>query len=316
MKRILAANSIFSTVCLSTLCILWTITGFHRWTFTLFFMVFGFLFPIFLLEGLIVHYISRRSRKRPVLIATVASAALPMVLLMLVLSIWSLILLDADVFEFFTYFWFRHLIVSIVAAFTIGLPNGLLIWNCRKRNLEHQYSIPSRRTFTAACCLVALATILSVGPFLLWRNEYRKLGDVQWWATSSRTEQLETMHFLLQCPIGDHHDVFLTLKHIGTPESIPYLISALRWYDDTWVCTKRHCLDALKKITGHDAGESYAEWHDWWSEQGRYIPQDAFPLGHTGIPGTPIHNSERPDESISLDPLNSVAGIMLFSLHS
>ena len=43
-------------------------------------------------------------------------------------------------------------------------------------------------------------------------------------------------------------------------------------------CTKDHCLEALRRITGHDAGLNYSDWAEWWVSTGSKIPPTAFPL--------------------------------------
>jgi len=43
-------------------------------------------------------------------------------------------------------------------------------------------------------------------------------------------------------------------------------------------CTKMHCLNALGRITGHDAGLNYSDWAEWWASTGSKIPPTAFPL--------------------------------------
>jgi hypothetical protein len=72
---------------------------------------------------------------------------------------------------------------------------------------------------------------------------------------------------------GDIHDSFLSLGTIGDSSSVPHLIRALRFYPDAEIgpdehvgviCTQRHCVDALERITGAKVGISYSSWNAWW----------------------------------------------------
>ena len=118
-------------------------------------------------------------------------------------------------------------------------------------------------------CVVTFP-LLAYFVFLpLWR-----IHNPNWLQKASPKEKLDTLHRALSIPLGPgHHDVFLLANDIGTKETIPYLISALWWQsdngpdDDIMVCTKTHCLDALKKLTKHDAGVNYSNWRKWQMSQ-------------------------------------------------
>lgn len=70
--------------------------------------------------------------------------------------------------------------------------------------------------------------------------------------------------------LGNHHDAFINLGTVGTEESVPYLINALKWQENTpqenglMVCTKAHCLAAIRSLTNQNAGRNYPEWAQWW----------------------------------------------------
>jgi hypothetical protein len=102
---------------------------------------------------------------------------------------------------------------------------------------------------------------------------------------ASNGELKEVAQRVPTCPVGGHHDAFLLLSRVGDAESIPYLLWGLRWLPDTpkggvMPCTKAHCLEALRKITGHDAGLNYSDWAEWWASTGSKLPRTAFPLDH------------------------------------
>ena len=120
-----------------------------------------------------------------------------------------------------------------------------------------------------------LVAVVSLPMFLyfvflpLWR-----IHNPNWLHKAHPKEKLATLHRVLSIPLGPgHHDAFLLANDIGTKETIPYLISALRWQadngpdDDIIVCTKIHCLDALKKLTNHDAGLNFSDWRKWQRTQ-------------------------------------------------
>jgi hypothetical protein len=137
--------------------------------------------------------------------------------------------------------------------------------------------------------LVALAAAafafaaLSLFLYYHWWVPNQRLKDLQWMDAASNGELKEVAQRVLTCPVGGHHDAFLVLSRVGDAESIPYLLAALRWQPytgkgDVMVCTKLHCLEALRKIAGHDAGLNYSDWAEWWASTGSKLPRTAFPL--------------------------------------
>jgi len=92
----------------------------------------------------------------------------------------------------------------------------------------------------------------------------------------STATKLAKLHRLLDSATddkGDIHDAFLSLGTIGDSSSVPHLIRALRFYPDHeigpnenvgLICTHRHCVDALERITGAKVGISYSSWNAWW----------------------------------------------------
>jgi len=85
----------------------------------------------------------------------------------------------------------------------------------------------------------------------------------------SPAEQRKVLHRILRWP-GVHHDAYIALIEVGEETSVPFLIKSLQWQprtpDGLMVCTKGHCLEALKRITGADAGIEYEDWAAWWEE--------------------------------------------------
>jgi hypothetical protein len=110
---------------------------------------------------------------------------------------------------------------------------------------------------------------------------------------ASKDDLKEVAQRVLTCPVGGHHDAFLVLSEFGDAASIPYLLAGLRWQPHTapgepMKCTKLHCLEALRAITGHDAGRNYSDWAEWWASTGSKLPRTAFPLNDQ-----PVGHSDR-----------------------
>lgn len=67
------------------------------------------------------------------------------------------------------------------------------------------------------------------------------------------------------------HDGAIWLADHGDSSSVPALMKALEDNqpppgEDGAECTYGHAVDALRKITGHDAGWKYADWKVWYEE--------------------------------------------------
>lgn len=82
---------------------------------------------------------------------------------------------------------------------------------------------------------------------------------------ASPAEFRAAAHAALRFPGFDPHDAYLVLLDYGDPSSVPVLIRSLRWQPHTaphgiLICTKAHCLEALRKLTGRDLGANYEDW--------------------------------------------------------
>jgi hypothetical protein len=71
----------------------------------------------------------------------------------------------------------------------------------------------------------------------------------------------------------DPHDPLIELIDLGDASSIPALIQALGKMGDVpregpygSVCTRAHCLEALRTITNQDAGRNASDWQQWLNE--------------------------------------------------
>ncbi len=117
--------------------------------------------------------------------------------------------------------------------------------------------------------LIAAGTVF----YTQWWLPNRRMRDSAWWESAGDAERLETAHRVLAWPWGNHHDAFLVVGELGGPNSVPVLIRALRWQPDGPIapCTKQHCLDALRHITGVDAGNDHADWKRWWDSVGHRV---------------------------------------------
>jgi hypothetical protein len=138
----------------------------------------------------------------------------------------------------------------------------------------------------AVGCLVIVAGVI-IG--LQWWNLFDKIRSVEWYETATPAEMKATAEQLLWFPPLGHHDAFIILIDYGDVDSIPSLMQGLWWQPNTpkggaMVCTKLHCLEALRKITGHNAGRNYSDWRDWWDSVGRRLPAADLPLKEADNP--------------------------------
>lgn len=137
-------------------------------------------------------------------------------------------------------------------------------------------------------CSVILVAGISVGAYMFAAlRAYKNFDDLCWRRHQSQkvsqAELREAAHQALRFPLPYYgHDAFITLSEIGDISSVPYLFRGLRWQEHTGPdgvmgCTKAHCLDALRRITGHNAGENYEDWKAWWVKIGSKRPRKSFP---------------------------------------
>lgn len=150
--------------------------------------------------------------------------------------------------------------------------------------------------FVVAGFLVFSAFVGGYFYFAIWVPN-RALGQSNWtldgpWDTPPETIR-SVCHHVLSHRWGNHHNAFLALEHVGTSESIPYLIRALQWQsfpasNETFmVCTTGHCLMCLRKLTGHNAGNRREDWELWWKTTGSKLPLSAFPLPTNSATNSP-----------------------------
>jgi hypothetical protein len=124
------------------------------------------------------------------------------------------------------------------------------------------------RALVAALALALAAT--GIFLYVAWWRPNAHLRDVEWMEHAGRTRLLAESRKVLRLPMGMHHDACLFLRDWGGEESVPDLITALRWLPDTAApgefmsCEKVHCLDALQRITGADPGDNHRDWQAWW----------------------------------------------------
>ncbi len=131
------------------------------------------------------------------------------------------------------------------------------------------------RTAATVLCLINLVAIGSVGVYLYgWWQAWNRLYHIDWTQFKSPEELREIAERTLRVPLDIHDPCIMLMEH-GDSGSVPYLIGALKWQPN-WPtengfgeCTKGHCLDALKKITGVDAGLNYEDWRGWYENSRR-----------------------------------------------
>jgi hypothetical protein len=120
--------------------------------------------------------------------------------------------------------------------------------------------------------------VIGVTAFLwfIWIPNHR-LEDSDFIEHASSAELRQVAERALRTPWGNHHDACLLLSRVGNVESVPLLVRSLHWHEqpseDSGVeCTTIHCADALRQITGHDAGMDPRSWQEWLSASTRSSP--------------------------------------------
>jgi len=91
-------------------------------------------------------------------------------------------------------------------------------------------------------------------------------------AAAARAELERVVATAKQPMSGALHDACGALIYAGTDASVPSLIRALRLFPDQEpgpnegvMCTQKHCIDALERITHQKVGYSYSLWVRWWN---------------------------------------------------
>ncbi|HKQ79126.1 MAG TPA: hypothetical protein VJ810_35855 [Blastocatellia bacterium] len=67
---------------------------------------------------------------------------------------------------------------------------------------------------------------------------------------------------------GNDHDDPMNLAEYGDIDSVPAMIAVLKRNpaNGKWmVCTRAHCLTALRKLTKADVGDETEDWEKWWA---------------------------------------------------
>jgi hypothetical protein len=134
--------------------------------------------------------------------------------------------------------------------------------------------------------LVALTVTIVVVTAALWFIwiPNRRLADLDYLQHASPAELRRVAERALESPWGNHHDACLLLSRVGDAGSVPLLLHSLRWQPqpspsgDTVEDTTVNCAQALKQLTGHDAGIDPRRWQEWWSATGSKLPPSSFPL--------------------------------------
>jgi len=70
---------------------------------------------------------------------------------------------------------------------------------------------------------------------------------------------------------GNDHDGPTNLAEYGDIEAVPAMVAVLKRHpanpDGGAVCTRWHCLTALRKLTKSDVGNKTEGWENWWEER-------------------------------------------------
>lgn len=127
---------------------------------------------------------------------------------------------------------------------------------------------------TRVVLFAAVALFVGAGLLLPSYNRYRAANArlKRMPADASEAEIREICHDILQFRFREQHDLYFTIRDCGDMTSVPVLLRRLKLQtkpgmeDGGW-CITDHILDALREITGEDAGKTYSEWSNWWKER-------------------------------------------------
>jgi hypothetical protein len=69
---------------------------------------------------------------------------------------------------------------------------------------------------------------------------------------------------------GNDHDFPMMLAETADINCVPALIAVLKRHplfdNGEMICTRAHCLDALRKLTGQNLGNTDEVWENWWAD--------------------------------------------------
>jgi hypothetical protein len=157
-------------------------------------------------------------------------------------------------------------------------------YGCRERIWEMAPNQKrEQRRCTGPALLAASAVAIIAGAGWLWFIwiPNRRLGDITFVDQAAPGEVRRIAERVLQNPWGNHHDACLLLSRVGDAGSIPVPVRSLRGHappvDNVADCTVLHCVEALRQLTGQDAGMDPRQWEVWWSTVGSKLPPSAFP---------------------------------------
>jgi hypothetical protein len=134
----------------------------------------------------------------------------------------------------------------------------------------------ARRPWVSPALIAALAVMIiavTATVWFIWIPNQR-LEDAAFMEHASPAQIRHVAERVLRTPWGNQHDACLLLSRVGNRDSVPFLLRSLNWNEPRpdADCTPMHCLEALRKLTGHDAGTDPREWEAWWSANASKLP--------------------------------------------
>jgi len=83
-------------------------------------------------------------------------------------------------------------------------------------------------------------------------------------------EEAKKVRESLLAGTGNDHDDPMNLAEYGDIAAVPAMLAVLKRYpanaDGSMICTRWHCLAALKKLTKAAVGNETEDWEKWWEE--------------------------------------------------
>jgi|GEM_PF-936688 len=212
----------------------------------------------------------------------------------------------------FTYWHEPKSIADFVCSLVVVCGLYWIAWWVTKKYKSKDVAKTSVPPNTNTSKAILLMTLLLTGLGYLYSEyfyPYFHVSDPEVLANPARARKLAQK--VISHNFGDHHDAFLTLGGVGTEESVPYLINALQWEEYTpagkgsMICTKGHCLGALRSLTNQNPGINYPEWSQWW-ESNKTKTRRQWVLDGFSKSGLPVND---PPDDAFVSALVAEAGL-------
>ena len=85
---------------------------------------------------------------------------------------------------------------------------------------------------------------------------------------------------------GPGHNEYFFYSKYGGESDLPMLLCSLKSFGESkgpFICSRAHCVDALRSITGATPGHNYSDWAKWWKAKYKRDPPHWEPEKHSAL---------------------------------